>query len=158
MTSRSLHIGYISGRIHGRWYKNWICVHILCLCVNYYLRDLQIACSCAVIVIRLYQHWGRDKIARRHFQMHFEWKCMIASLLNLFLRVQLTTFEHWFKYWLGAGQATSHCLNQCWLIHWHICVTRPRWVNWNLSIYRPIDTLVNPFFNRASAIEIDLSP
>ena len=26
--------------------------------------------------------------------------------------VQLTTFRHWFGQWLGAGQATSQCLNQ----------------------------------------------
>ena len=33
----------------------------------------------------------------------------------LFLRVQLTIFQHWFRWWLGAGQATSHYLNQWWL-------------------------------------------
>ena len=29
--------------------------------------------------------------------------------------VQLTIFQHWFRYWLGTVQATSHYLNQCWL-------------------------------------------
>ena len=36
---------------------------------------------------------------------------------NLFLRVQLTIFHHWFRYWLGAVQATSHYLNQWWLVY-----------------------------------------
>ena len=34
----------------------------------------------------------------------------------LFLRDQLTIFQYWFRYWLGAGQATSHYLNQWWLV------------------------------------------
>ena len=41
------------------------------------------------------------------FRLKFHW-C-------LFLRVQLTIFHHWFRYWLGAVQATSHYLNQWWL-------------------------------------------
>ena len=34
--------------------------------------------------------------------------------------VQLTIFHHWFRWWLGAVQATSHCLNQWWLVYWRI--------------------------------------
>ena len=40
------------------------------------------------------------------FRLRFQW--------SLFLRIQLTTFQHWFRWWLGAGQATSHYLNQWW--------------------------------------------
>ena len=36
---------------------------------------------------------------------------------SLFLRVELTIFQHWFRWWLGAGQATSHYLNQWWLVY-----------------------------------------
>ena len=44
----------------------------------------------------------------------------------LFLRVQLVIFQHWFRKWLGASQATSHDRNQWWLsLLTHICVTRP---------------------------------
>ena len=47
----------------------------------------------------------------------------------MFLRVQLTIFEHWFWWWLGADQATSHYLNQWYpRLPTHICVTRPQWV------------------------------
>ena len=38
------------------------------------------------------------------FWLKFHW--------SLFLAVQLTIFQHWFRKWLGAGQATSHYLNQ----------------------------------------------
>ena len=38
------------------------------------------------------------------FQIKFHW--------SLFLRAQLTIFQHWFRYWLGTNQATSHYLNQ----------------------------------------------
>ena len=37
-----------------------------------------------------------------------------------FLRVQSTIFHHWFRLWLGAVQATSHYLNQWWLVYWRI--------------------------------------
>ena len=32
--------------------------------------------------------------------------------LSLFLRLQLTIFQHWFRKWHGAKQATRHYLNQ----------------------------------------------
>ena len=48
---------------------------------------------------------------------------------NLFLRVQLTIFHHWFREWLGADQATSHYLKLCWPSSLtHINGTRGRWV------------------------------
>ena len=46
------------------------------------------------------------------FRLNFHW--------SLFMRVQLTLFQHWFRWWLGAGQATSHYLNQWWIVHWRI--------------------------------------
>ena len=42
----------------------------------------------------------------------------------LFIRVQLTTFQHCFRYWLCAEQATSHCLNQWWLDYRRIYASR----------------------------------
>ena len=53
---------------------------------------------------------------------------------SLFPRVQLTIFQHWFRWWLGAVQPTSHYLNQWWpgLIT-HIRVNRPQWVKGNCS-------------------------
>ena len=61
------------------------------------------------------------------FRLKFHW--------SLFLRVQLTIFQHWFRQWLGAEQATSHYLNQWWPSSTtHICVTRPQWVNTHSNI------------------------
>ena len=36
---------------------------------------------------------------------------------SLFLRVQLTIFQHCFRYWLGVFLATSHNLKQWWLVY-----------------------------------------
>ena len=51
----------------------------------------------------------------------FSWmkmfECRLEFQWSLFLRVQLTIFQHWFRSWFGAVQATSHCLNQWWLVY-----------------------------------------
>ena len=55
-----------------------------------------------------------DKIAaisQTTFSNAFSW---MKSFVFWFLKVQITIFQHWFRYWLGANQATSHYLNQCW--------------------------------------------
>ena len=72
-------------------------------------------------------HWDRDRMAdifHTTFSNAFSWMKMHEFWLrfhwSLFLRVQLTIFQHWFREWLGAGQATSHCLNQWVLIYWRI--------------------------------------
>ena len=44
------------------------------------------------------------------FWLEFHW--------SLFLRVQSRGSQHWFRLWLGAEQATSHYLDQCWLSSW----------------------------------------
>ena len=44
----------------------------------------------------------------------------IKISLKLVPGVQLTVFQHWFRQWLGADQATSHYLNQSWLVYWRI--------------------------------------
>ena len=67
-------------------------------------------------------HWGRDKMAdifQTTVSNAFSWMKMFKFRLrfqwSLFPRVQLTIFQHWVRWWLGAGQATSHYLNQWWL-------------------------------------------
>ena len=76
-------------------------------------------------------HWGRDKMAANiltTFSNAFSWmktcKFRLRFHLSLFTRVQLTIFQHWPRQWLGAGQATSHYLNQ-WMLS---LLTRPEWV------------------------------
>ena len=64
-------------------------------------------------------HWGRDKMAaisQTMFSNAFSWMKMyeycLRFLWNVFLRIDLTIFQQWFRQWLGAEQVTSHCLNQ----------------------------------------------
>ena len=69
-------------------------------------------------------HWDQDQIdamsqttflnvfsimKMNEFRIGFHW--------SLFLRFELVIFQHWFRWWLGADQATSHDLNQWWLVY-----------------------------------------
>ena len=56
------------------------------------------------------------------FRFKFHW--------SLFPRVQLPLFQHWFRWWAGTEQATSHCLNHCLPSSpMPLCGTKGRWVN-----------------------------
>ena len=82
----------------------------------------------------LLTHCGRDKMAaifHTTFSNGFSWLKMYWFQFkfhwSLFLWVQLTIFQHWFRQWLGADQATNHYLNQWWSRSLtHICVTLPQ--------------------------------
>ena len=63
-----------------------------------------------------------DNILKWIFLNQDEW-LSIKIHWSLFLGVQLTIFEHWFRLWLDAGQATSHYLNQCRWVYWRIYVS-----------------------------------
>ena len=83
-------------------------------------------------------HWGRDKMANI-FQMTFAnafssmkmYEFWLGFHWRMFLRIQLTIFQHLFRKWLGADQATSHYLNQWWssLLTDIYGITWPQWVN-----------------------------
>ena len=69
--------------------------------------------------------WVQDKMASiTTFSKAFSWMEMYKFRTrfhwNLFPRVQLIIFQHWFIYWLGAIQAPSHYLNQWCLVYWCI--------------------------------------
>ena len=71
--------------------------------------------------------WGRHKMAaifQTTFSNAFSWvkiyEFRLRFHLSLFPRVHLTICQHWFWYWFGADQATSHYLNQWWLVYWRI--------------------------------------
>ena len=68
-------------------------------------------------------YWGRykmDAISQTTFSSAFSWMKMFEFRLkfhwSLFLRVQLAIIQHWFRWWLGADQVTSHYLNHWWLV------------------------------------------
>ena len=72
-------------------------------------------------------YWGRDKmvtIFQTKFLNAFSRMKMHQSRLrfhwSLFPKVGLTIFQHWFRNWSGAGQATSHYLDQWWLVYWRL--------------------------------------
>ena len=72
-------------------------------------------------------HWGRVKMDANFqttFSKAFSWMKMYKYRLRFhwswFPRIQITIFQHWFRWWLGTGQATSHPLNQWWLVYWCI--------------------------------------
>ena len=81
-------------------------------------------------LLNVLTHWGRDKMVvlfqttflngfssmkMYRFRLRFHW--------SLFPRAQITIFQHWLRYWLGAGQATSHYMNHWWLVYWRIYVS-----------------------------------
>ena len=73
----------------------------------------------------------------------------IKISLSLFLRVQLTISQHWFRLWLGADQPLSGPMMV--RLPTHIFVTRPQWVN--VFIWWICNTLVSP----ACHLELRLS-
>ena len=103
-------------------------------------------------------HWGRDKmdaISQTTFSIAFSWMKIFEYRLklhwNLFLRVQLTIFQHWFRWWLGVSQATSHYLNQWWLVYRRVYASlglnelifatklfNPKWWGRSHKIYRMV--------------------
>ena len=85
------------------------------------------ALQCRWIRRSVLTHWSLDKRAAifqtafwngfssmkmYEYRLKFHW--------SLFLCVKLTIFRHWFRKCLGAGQATSHFLNQWRLVCWRI--------------------------------------
>ena len=87
-------------------------------CVNF-------CCDDSIYTIRLQQkccHFADDIFKWIFFSENVWW---FRFQWNLFIMVQLTISQRWFRYWLGATEATSHYLNQWWhilLMHIHLCV------------------------------------
>ena len=101
-----------------------------------------------ILVVYILTHWGRDKmddISQTTFSNAFSWMKMFEYRLkfhwSLFLGVQLTISQHWFRKWLGADQATSHYLDQWWLDYWRIYASlglnelTPLLRNYNICAY-----------------------
>ena len=88
---------------------------------------MKIYSCCQWVNVWLLTYWGRDKMAaifQTKFSNAFSWMKMYEFRLrfhwSLFPRFKLTIFHHWFWWWLGADQATSHYLNQWWFVYWRI--------------------------------------
>ena len=81
-------------------------------------------------------NWGRDKMVAifgrnilKCILLNEIFKFWIKFQWSLFLMVQLTFSQHWFRYWLGTKQVISHYMNQWWsTLLLHMCVTQLQWV------------------------------
>ena len=101
-------------------YFSWL--QSLVFWIWFYLAHYPLANVAVFLKLSLLTHWGRDKMAailQTTFSNAFSWMKMHEFHLrfhwSLFLRLELTIFQHWFKKWLGADKVTSHYLNQWWL-------------------------------------------
>ena len=119
--------------VHGRW--NWHAIVVDFIQPRSNQVEYPMCCYKAVpsphlILIKFLiplTCWWRDKIAtilKTTFSNAFSLMKMYEFNLifhwSLVLMLELTIFQHWFIKWLGADQATSHNLNQWWLVYWHI--------------------------------------
>ena len=72
-------------------------------------------------LVNILTHWGPDKmdaISQTTFSSAFSWMKMFEFHLRYpKCPINNTMFQHWFRWWLGAVQATSHYLNQWWLFY-----------------------------------------
>ena len=71
-----------------------------------------------------------DVILQTLLSNHFLWKVIFwfKCHWNLYLMVQLTRKQHWFRLLLDTEQATDPYMNQWWSsLLTHTCVTRPQW-------------------------------
>ena len=78
-------------------------------------------------------HWPCGKMAGIPQQTTFS---------NLYCLMKIKCFEKWSKfqhgigYWLGAVQATNHCLNQCWhSSSTHIYVSQCDWIEYYATLW-----------------------
>ena len=68
---------------------------------------------------RLCEQWGHGCVNNGARLCAIAWLCR-GSPVNIFPGIKLSKCQHWFRWRLGAEQATSHHLNQCWpslLVH-----------------------------------------
>ena len=75
-------------------------------------------------------YWRRNTMAailQMTFSNAFSWmkwyQLRLRFCWSLLPRFQLTIFQHWFRWWLGANQVTSHYLNQWWFVYKRIYVS-----------------------------------
>ena len=94
-------------------------------------------------------HWGWDKMAAI-FQTTFSYAFSgtktygfrFKIYCSLFLRVQLTIFQHWFRSWLGAEYLKRQTIiwtdyvwiTDAYMRHWSSVGLRPRWFTTNYSV------------------------
>ena len=103
---------------YGNWNADFhspLCLNMLCtICIGLYIQYVCCMYTANITLfintLRLRQNcrYCADDIFKRiswmEFRLCFRW--------NLFLRFEITTFQHWFRWWLGTDQAGNHYLKQ----------------------------------------------
>ena len=114
----SVYMHYYAHSHNGCYCQTAACLKTMLLSLQHAFENE----SCAAIIAIISTHWSRnemDAISQTTFWSAFSWMKMFEFRIrfhwSLFLRVQLMIIQHWFRWWLGAVQATSHYLNQWWL-------------------------------------------
>ena len=78
----------------------------------------------------------------------------IKISLKFVLRVQLIMFQHCFRLWLGADQATSHYLNQWWLLYGRIHASFGVKIS---AHYKNTGTVINSLSTVTNSLSLSLS-
>ena len=114
-----------------------------CHCDNLWCRGVVIVTAPLCLMYRLKRTYicrVSDENTRTDTLFHWCWGKMAdipqqTTFSNVFLQWKLkylekwSKFQHGIRYWLGAFQATSHCLNQYWhSSSVHIYFSRRDWV------------------------------
>ena len=91
--------------------------------------------SCLVAAEKAVINSLRPKQNRRYSRTSsnaFSWmkmkECRLVFHRSLFLSFELTTFQHWFREWLGRPGDKSLSEPMMVSLLTHICATRPQWV------------------------------
>ena len=90
----------------------------------------------------------------------YEFRCKFHW--SLFLGVQLAIFQHWFRWWLGADQATSHYLNWWWLVSSHIYASfglnesNHRVIAWCFIGYKSLSKSMGTLFTGTKMLQLGL--
>ena len=101
-----------------------------------------ITCGTSILSLYINTLWPRQD--GRHFadDISNTFSCMKIHVFwsifhwSLFIRVKLTIFQHWFRQWLSAGQATSYYLNQWWSVYWRIYGQWSKTLNDTVALHR----------------------
>ena len=108
----------------------WLYLWRVPSCINCTSASMVSPCHWFDVQLSMLTHWGRDNMAtifQTTFSYAFSWMKMNDIRLkfhwSLYLRFQLPIFQHWFRWWLAADQATSYYLNQWWLFYQRIYVS-----------------------------------
>ena len=114
-------------KIYFHWTKSHISTWAWPVHMSYHIIFLfiRLLFHSSVLRIKSRTYWGWEKMAaisQTAFSSAFSWKKIyeFRSSLDLFPMFQSTIFQHRFRQWLGAVQATSHYRNQWWLVYWRI--------------------------------------